>query len=227
MGRNKLILVLSIMIILSTSAIIIGIRSFQYSSELELQVSERDSLIQEFRRTDSLRSQLNDSLALKSTNYMSSFSRGGGVRFTPEEIVRYANRISLENELLNDSLSYYKAYYNLSQKTYKHKFAAKRINTDSVEYSFEGGVPTSSQLQSIIKEKMLPLIIENNKLESAIKKYGISITNSKDGKSYIIRSLQIDSALVLLPYYRDKLEISEDGKHWIVTTTQEKKSKKK
>lgn len=53
-------------------------------------------------------------------------------------------------------------------------------------------------------------------LEFAIKTYGIKINESKDGKSYSVKAPKIDSALMLLPHYRDMLERKNDSV-WTIT----------
>lgn len=50
----------------------------------------------------------------------------------------------------------------------------------------------------------------------AVKAYDIKIIESKDGKTFSVKAPKIDSALILLPYYRDMIKKESDST-WTIT----------
>ena len=65
-----------------------------------------------------------------------------------------------------------------------------------------------------------PDYVQKAKLDLVINRYPIFFR--QDSNSVFISSPQIDSALMLLPYYRDNLEYDAENKTWSIVTVREK-----
>jgi hypothetical protein len=185
------------------------------SYKTESRINERDILIEEMKQNNTERSQRIDTLVRTIAGDITY--KQGDKTMTSHELVLYVNNLDREIMSLKDSLSYYKAYYNMSQKQYNNEFKVEEVSPNRLRYVFVGKVPDSTQYASLNKE-LLEALNENAKMKVALNKYNITIKESKD--DYIITDApQIDSALALLPFYRDKIKLSKDGKKWIITYT--------
>jgi hypothetical protein len=63
------------------------------------------------------------------------------------------------------------------------------------------------------------LVVKNKLLELASKHYGIKISASRiNGKWAIIRSIsKADSALLLLPFYRNRIKVDTLTNSWVIS----------
>ena len=193
--------------------------SLYYNYSLEKQVKERDALILNMSKDKYGQNKTIDTITqeiLKEVTYITN----DGERLTSEDIIRYTNSLINEMNLIQDSLRYYKAYYELSQRNYNHTFKEEKTLFSS-KYEFVGSVPDTIQIEKMKKE-LKNLIVENHKQEKALDHYGIVIRDIPNSNEFTYYSQKVDSAMVLLPYYRDKLKLSNDGKSWIITYTTQK-----
>lgn len=88
-------------------------------------------------------------------------------------------------------------------------------NTDSEK--LHGNSQESSSSAEIVNEKyrMLEKISDlEGKIKLIKKQYGISVVD--DGKSYYLKANKVDSALLLLDVYRDKIHFDSKKNEWIV-----------
>lgn len=88
-------------------------------------------------------------------------------------------------------------------------------NTDSEK--LHGNLQERSSSTEIVNEKyrMLEKISDlESKIKLIKKQYDISVIN--DGKSYYLKANKVDSALLLLDVYRDKIHFDSKKNEWIV-----------
>lgn len=235
MGKSKLenifLIITSNMksiILILIGGISVGLFSghyFLYSLDLEKQIASRDSLINTIQKAR-IEKEPSDSIS------------SGVIRndVSTDDLIRYTNKLIAEMNHLNDSLSYYRAYYNLSRKTSKPDFTVekvgnvrkytyqpKSVDIDSLKGIIRSGVEESSkELITKLNESYkvnADLHTQLNMYKRAIDKYGIIFSNVKsEGNtiSYIIEAPQVDSALMLFPHYRKELKYDSKKKQWTI-----------
>lgn len=233
MKKNK-VTILSIIVVIVSSLTIIGTHSIKFVRELENQINDRDILIKQLQQKDST-IQKADSLQSGISMPATQFTHNGKP-ITPDELVRYVNKLTGEISSLNDSLEYYQTYYKLSQKNIKSDFSVKDSGTKRT-YSYKSSSLDIDTVNSILKSGLEKSSLEwstklkeeykrntelQNKLnmyERAINRYGIQFNNiKKEGNtiSYEIEAPQVDSALLLLPFYRKELKYDKKKKQWTI-----------
>lgn len=179
--------------------------SIYYSSKLEEQIWERDKTIQQL----SFRSELveeyfdygtmpDDSSRMYYTLKESKIPK----RVVKEKEYEYVDRITVKTidrtpDIYSGdsivSLSVLIERYNTLQKKYNN--LVDTVNRKNTE---------------VTKQNMVLGMIEKN--------YGITysaIVDSNIIKATLTNTEKVDSALILLPYYRDRLELKEDGT-WVI-----------
>lgn len=179
--------------------------SIFYSAKLEEQISERDKTIQEL----SFRSKLveeyfdygtkpDDSTIIYYTLKESKIPK----QIVKEKEYEYIDRV--QEKVITREPAIYKGDSNISVSQLTERYnALQRKYNQIIDTNY------TNELE-IKKLKLVIGLIEKN--------YGITYTSSVD--SNIIRTSlentdKIDSALMLLPYYRDRLEQKEDGT-WMI-----------
>ncbi len=127
------------------------------------------------------------------------------------------NALQLENEDNKDVLELVHKLYpyeviktdgkiKVSGPDYKEQLRKVKFEKDSV-----------AQLYSDINDKYE---IVKLKYELICKYYPITV--GQDGNRYYLDAPKIDSALLLLPYYRDKLSYDSVNKNWSIVTIHER-----
>lgn len=202
MEKNKIVYILLTILLISSISISVYYR--YYTSALETQISDKEAIISNLKQKQGV----NDSVDILVKDSTLVFTLGD-LELSPEDLIRYVNNLTKDIYLIQDSLSYYRAYYSLSQKIYNHGFKEEKKVLGSTYY-FEGKVPDSSRVDNTIQS--------NEKFQRAIDKYGIKIEDTKEKDGYIIYAPTVDSALVIFPYFRDRLRMSSDKKHWVIDT---------
>tara|TARA_R110002051_G_scaffold295031_1_gene360746 strand:+ start:109 stop:738 length:630 start_codon:yes stop_codon:yes gene_type:complete len=202
----------SIIFLLTTFSIvsmILLLILYNYNSELENQIAQKDSLISKSVERDSL-------LINKTREYSQIIEKYvnnceftiNGKNISASKLVKIANETNTENEKLKDSLRYFKLLSKKQPKVY------------------------SSEYNKIINEYKDSLSIYKWKAELVKKDFGIVYKVKRKGNKLISErySKKVDSALVLFPYYKHKLSIDKDG-HFEIETDKEyrkmKRNKKK
>lgn len=228
--------ILSIIFALALCASVFGLLYFyDYSDSLEQEIRMRDNTIKIMNQRDSvLQSALDskykiDSLVTKKDNVITS-----------AELVQYANELVRENidlynkiNALNDSIRYYKIYYQYSQSAFNHKYIVKENASKGHNYSFEPNAVTKDNYKKC-QEKIQKLIDEINdarskqfKAEKELSNYKhimswYKIDPNRDSQNDEILypgfgySPRLDSALMLLPVYGDKLKYNSSKQEWSV-----------
>lgn len=235
MTKEKILNIISILVVtILTCMSIAFLYTYTYVDTLESEIQKRDLIIENLNRKDSLNQSIigNSKLTLNKTNVVSS---GNLVKYANEmsnlidSLYNVINSKHKELNNLNDTLRYYKIYFDFNQKSFNHKYIVKRNASGGRNYSFESNAVSKSELKKCQEEasNLLKEINEINKthgmFKEAIKKYGIKFKNLKnrsENGSYIMSfetySPSIDSALMLLPVYGNKLKYNSKNNEWSV-----------
>lgn len=178
-----------------------------YIKSLRAQLTQRESIIESLIQ--------NDTTGINSYLRRDVSFTANGKTMDSDEFVTYINSVLQDCYSKLDSLSYYRQYYLTTQSIFGSKL---EVNPkDSTGQSYIYTYPAQIQDVNTINK----LLIESGRYRAIMKKYPINI---EDGDGYfIISSPQIDSALILLPYFRDNLRAISDDK-WEITHYQGEKS---
>lgn len=188
-------------------AIVVGIVAMfyiggNYISTLENQVYERDRLIDRLVFRDSLvkkyfnieEDTINHTVTYSLKDEMQNFQLIQG-----DSIVSVEAVVKDYNKLINEVSNIVKEHNDLVNKYYK----VSESNYKLIE-------------ENRMLEKVLSMIKEHYDIEYSIQNNTDSITIR------LIPSAKIDSALLLLPKYRDKLHYDASSGKWVVTYIVEK-----
>ena len=219
---NKLLKIL----VLATSIIAIASSVFallQYDENVKLKsdVEKRDKLLTSALNNDSAWAKKQDSIIKYVTKDLFFYS--GDERMNSEEFIRYVNSLHEQYEITKDSLIYYKAYFEMTNDMHGGSFKVNKDgNKIKFQYSGRDTRKVDSVLQSKVKElhalqkENMEMKLKISMYQKAIDKYHIEFEDYKNhGEyiTYIISAPQVDSALILLPYFRDRLIYNKKG-YW-------------
>lgn len=195
---------------------IVGLISIIYSglsyiNELEQQVDKRDRIIDELTFSDNLVKEyfnietdtINNKTiyTLKEEKAQREYIRGNEV-LSEQELLNIVNDQSNDyNELIIDYNKLINQYRSLCND---YDDVILRYNTDHKQFT---------TIKDSVRNLRIALdLIENN--------YGIKYLVEQDSIHYnikILSSAKIDSALVLLPYFRENLQYDEKSGKWVIT----------
>lgn len=210
------------------------IYTYNYADSLTYEIRQRDNTIEILNSRDSIQQSI--------INARNNSNNSESISFSSGELVKYANEMSntidslynkiigLHNEInnLNDSLRYYKIYYDYSQRKFNHIYTVKKNASGDNNYSFDSNAIIKDEYiksQTKVNELTSQLFELNSTLrgyEQALKKYNIEVetVRTKIGNvtaiSYKTEAIVLDSALMLLPVYRDKLKYNEKKNEWSI-----------
>lgn len=204
MKNNKMTLYMLLLLVCSFA---INLFLFDYSSKLEGQVAERDTLIQTVRDHEIL----HDSVYI--TEQTRDVYKIGDKEITFEDLFDMVRKLQDEKNLYRDSCNYYKNFYQMSQKYHMDEFKEERRG-DTIIYSYKTApkhdmVKIDSTINSLSTTKAI--------FNRVCQRYDISVSNIKEqnGTLYFdIQAQKLDSALMLLPYYRHKLKYDSKKNVW-------------
>lgn len=205
--------------------------SLYFNETLQLQINERNVLIEDLTRSDSILKQIMD-FEYDSVNHSSSYS----YRTRDGRILKY-------NELARDLDESEKKYEQISLKHSKilndNNKDLEDFNTIVNDYN-----SLSQEYNSLLKSYKL-LIGDYNEIVVRQRKYindlnqvsdslssfkiilrliqkdyniSYSINTKGDIKSISVKSDKVDSALVLLPFFRDRLKLDREKGMWEIKT---------
>ena len=212
----------SVIIVFIISILISLIVLLDYSDSLKVELAYRDTLIENLNKKDSI---LQESIKVVDT------IRNGNSDVNISQLVKYANSLSDENvrlykriNLLNDSIRYYKVYFDWSQKYFNHKYVVNPNVGGGKNYSIEPNAVRKELLEKCQMEyrksvkEIMNLRNQIKEYQCALKWYGIELNTKKGNEATVFPSPyyapKIDSALMLLEVYRDKLKYNEKNKSW-------------
>lgn len=205
--------------------------SLYYNYTLQNQIYERDEIIKDLTYKDSLLNQIMDieyDSAAQTTSY-SYRVRDGKIlkynvladeldktKFEYELMSVKHNKIANENtQNIDDYNSLTKSYnslytdYSLLNNKYNSLIDEFNKFVNFQKSTIETYKSTADSLSSF---KTIVSLIQSN--------YHVNYEITKTGKTkkVSINADKLDSALVLLPYFRDRLKLDENGKVWTIKT---------
>jgi hypothetical protein len=202
--KNKSIIFFLTTLSIVTMALLLIL--YNYNTQLENQISLKDELISESIERDSV-------LIKKTREYSEIIEKYvnnceftvDGKKISATKLVKIANKTITENQKLKDSLKYFKLLSIKQPEVYSEKYN-KLINKykDSL---------------SIYKWKA-DLVKKDFGIFYNVKRKGNKLTSERYSK-------KVDSALVLLPYYKHKLSVDKDGHFEIETDKEYRRMKRK
>lgn len=201
--------------------------SFYYNETLQKQVNERDNLIYKLTQRDSILNKIMDIEydSISETTSYSYLTRDGKVlkynelvseleqsRNNYNQISERHNRIT--NDYINrDTLSIFLDSLNLEHNglIIQYNELIEKYNS-SIENRIELTKKYFQVLDSLSSFKSIVDLTQS--------KYSIDYNIRKNGnyKEISIKADKIDSALILLPYFRDRLKLDNEKKVWIINT---------
>lgn len=211
MKRNNIIYGILILIIGVLGYIVIFL--YTENNNLTNEVKRRDALLVSALNQDSIWLHKQDSIIQNVEK--ETFFYMGNKKMSGDEFIAYMNALLNRYGELEDSLQYYRNYYSLVQPRLKTHFDFEEsldsvANTKHIVYhvSYDSIIPIS-------RKEIEDLEYNNQILSHIIGKYKFKI--DKHPTHFSIRAEKIDSAMMLLPFYRDKIKYSAKDKCWIIT----------
>lgn len=219
---SKIFAGVGIVLIISLFASLIKL--LDYSDSLKFELASRDALIENLNKKDSI---LQESIKVVDT------IRSGKSEVNISELVKYANSLSDEIlqlykkiNMLNDSVRYYKVYHDLSQHYFNHKYVITSNSTGDKNFSLVPNAVKKNVLEECMvkynksEREIINLKNQISEYQQALKWYGIQLKANNENESIVFPSPyyapKIDSALILLEVYRDKLKYNKENKSWKV-----------
>ena len=177
---------------------------------LKYEIARRDELLTSALNQDSVWLIKQDSIIQFVEKNI--FFYAGNEKMTGDEFIKYVNSLYDRNRVLQDSLDYYKQYYNMTQSAFNPCFSA---NLDSASQRIVYTLKYSELDKTLFNDQYLKdCLRDRERLKTLLNHYAINIKEVKDG--YIFESPKIDSALMLLPYFRSRLEYIPDKRCWVI-----------
>lgn len=183
---------------------------YKDNTHLKYEIERRDNLLTSALNKDSIWLNKQDSIIQFVEKNI--FFYAGNKEMAGDEFIRYVNDLYYKNQTLQDSLDYYKQYYKMTQSAFKPHFTAK-LDSASRRIVYTLGY-TELDTTSLSNQYIKDCLRDSERLKVLLNHYSIKIKELKEG--YIFEAPKIDSALILLPYYRDRLEYIPDKKCWVV-----------
>lgn len=180
------------------------------NAHLQYEIARRDDLLTSALNQDSIWLNKQDSI-IKFVE-KNIFFYAGNEEMTGDEFIKYVNSLYDKNRILQDSLDYYKQYYKMTQSAFKPNFSVKLDSaSQQILYTLKyAKIDTALLNTQYIKD----CLRDSERLKVLLNHYAIKIKEVKDG--YFFESPEIDSALILLPYFRNRLEYIPDKKCWVI-----------
>lgn len=171
---------------------------YDYSNSLKEQISKRDTIITYYQSLDSIYKSTLKQYVDTVEKYITPEFVYGEKRISTEELLEITNKTMEEYntcryELIvaRDSIRMYRDYYDRTQRVLGNM--QKHIDSS---------------------------FIYKNYTQIAKEKYGINFSYKNKGNEYLfmVESRKIDSALILLPFFRDRIKYNPQKKSWQITT---------
>ena len=126
-------------------------------------------------------------------------------------IVAFAAIVNLSNLSLKKDVS----DKNAIIENYEQMVRTLGIDTDRNSKQHKtNGSPDSNELINENYQLLRKISVLENKMKLIKHEYGIKVID--DGKTYYLQANKVDSALMLLDVYRDKIHYDAKKKEWIV-----------
>jgi len=207
--------------------------SLYYNKTLQQQVNKRDILIENLTNRDSILNKIMDfkyDSITKTSTYSYRVREGKVLKYNilAEELDKTRNDydsisekhnkiIDKNNQNINDYNSLSESFNSLNKEhndlIQKYGLLADRFN-EMIEKQKKMNNNFNQVSDSLSSFKTVLQLIQSN--------YPISFNINRNGniKNISIKAAPLDSALILLPYFRDRLKLDKDKKIWTIKTRQ-------
>lgn len=204
-----------------------------YSVQLERSIDDKNEIIRRYQYQDSIFSRLLDQT---DTSKYISYRICNGVPVTYHQLAcKYDSLQTKYNELLMEN-AHNQDVLELIQQLYPYEVTERDGNIRVTGLNYRSQISSANakidSLDRLNKKTYNKYDIEKLKLELILKNYPITL--KQDSTRIILEAPKLDSAMMLLPYYRDKLTYDSITRTWSivytrkeVVVTESKKSKKK
>ncbi len=196
LSRNQRLARIILVILSVAVTIFFMISMINYSRALEGEVAARDSLINLMQKEDSTTLSSTKKYSQIITKYIEDCNiLIDGKKVSTPDLVKLLNKQMEENQLLSDSLSYYKNLMQAERVRKHHYYSSMNSIDDSL----------------FISKKIIQLVKQD---------YGISYEVTRAGNKFsIVRNPSTaDSAVILFPYYKHKLKKDTIAGQWLIIT---------
>ncbi|HET8886950.1 MAG TPA: hypothetical protein VFM70_11425 [Salinimicrobium sp.] len=227
--RNK-ILIFILTVATIVMLIIIWI-SNNYVNELEHQLETKSNIIERSGKSDSLLVEKTKEYANKIEEYVENCNfYVDGKEISQQEVIRMVNTAMEENSKLKDSIQKLKFIIKATKNNYGISINVERSgdtlfarrNPTKIDTAL-AYLPKVKEQQKRLQQVLDSLEIYKWQAELTQNNFGISYKIKKEGSTLTStrsQNAKIDSALVLLKYYRHRLLKDENG-DWVIETDRE------
>ena len=191
-----------------------------YSSRLEDTIARKNEIISNYQYRDSLYEKILD---IKDSMYHTTYRMYNGELVTYRQLeLQYDSIQRLYHKERSENLDN-QVYLQLIQEMYPTITMSRsedKLHVSGLDYNAQ--ITTANARVDSLERKCRSL--HNNyeeiklKYELIVKNYPIAV--KRDSNRYYLEAPKVDSALILLPYYREKLQYNPETKMWIITLPQ-------
>lgn len=192
-------IIIATLLVLLTCSFYINWLQYEFVKQMEYQVVERDSIILKYNANDSLYNTRLKQYTDTIVKYISpTFQNNDGKSISVSEFLNIANN-SLKK---NDSLEYRLRFARDSIKAMKRFINEQSDNAYNLALSYQD---TAFVFKGYV---------------NLARKYGMSFSYTREKNEYIfkVNAEKLDSALILYPFFKDRLSYDEKEKTWVVKT---------
>lgn len=170
-----------------------------YVSELKKQITDRDSTIAKYEARDSVYDNRLKQYTDTVEKYISPSFKLGDKNISVEDLLELANKSMRRADFLENRLN------NLKDSAI-HAISSISSNTKKI-----------GQVLSAYEDSAF---IYGNYVKLVERRYGLKFYHEKNGNTYkfLLKAERIDSALMLLPYFRDRLTYNAKKEYWEIET---------
>lgn len=214
--RDKFVHIIYIVVIITL--ISINLSLWSVTAELDREAAVCDSIINSYSKFEIKKEKIiiRDTL-FRTAEITSSFSVNG-MKISSDDLIKYVNNLSSQNKNLSDSLEFYKVFYHAAKNAHSNdKFkVVYDKNNNTKKYSYHSTRIDSASIDNLYS-KYDDAISELKIYKSVLESYKINVSDIKymgNEIKYKVDAKQIDSALMLLPYYRKELKFDSKKNRW-------------
>lgn len=193
---RKIIEILLVIFVIIASTVIY--LQYDYVTELKKQIIDRDSTITKYETNDSIYNSRLKQYTDTVEKYISPSFTYGDKKISTDELLKITNSSMKEIGVL------------------KHQLNSVR---DSVEAYMSAMDNFGKKANQMLYKYQDSAFIYRGYVKIA-ERYGFKFYHKKDGDNYTfsVKAEQVDSALILLPYFRDRLTYNSKKGHWEIET---------
>lgn len=195
MKRRIIEILFGVFVLIALSVIYL---QYRFVAELKKQIVDRDSTITKYETNDSIYNSRLKQYTDTVEKYISPSFTYGDKKISIDELLILANNSMKEVDILNYQL-------NIARDSLRMYISA----VDNIE---------KKAIQMVYKYQDSTIIYKG--YVNLAKQYGFKFSHKKNENNYTfsVKAERVDSALVLLPYFRDRLSFDSEKGMWTIIT---------